>query len=321
MLLRITAIVVVLAVAGICYQYIGSRMDERRSPEPGRLVDIGGHRLKINCTGNGSPTVILESGLGDILVEWQAVQDQLSAFTRVCSYDRAGYGASDSGPFPRTSSQISAELHTLLQNAGEHPPFVLVGHSFGGYNVRVFNGRYPDEVVGLVLVDATQEDQYELLPNSWKLLSASQLSHYQSQSKWLPLQIDVGIARLRYRNQLGRYGYLILQSKYLKARASELQQIQASAEQARAAGAVGNEPIIVLTGTKLDDAFKNDLGAEDSLRFQQIWIKTLQPRLAQLSAHGRQVILPDAGHDIPRQKPKAIVEAVREIIVDVFNPR
>ena len=317
MLLRITAVVIVLAVAGACYQYVGSRMDARRLPEPGRLVDVGGHRLKINCSGKGSLTVVLESGLGDILVEWQTIQDQISTIARVCSYDRAGYGASEAGPYPRTSSQISTELHTLLQNGGEHPPFVLVGHSFGGYNVRVFNGRYPDEVAGLVLVDATQEDQYELLPNSWKQLSAGQLSHWQSQANWLPLQIDFGIARLRYGKLLGSYGYLILQSKYLKARTSELQQIQISAEQARAAGAIGTKPLIVLTGVKQDDALKSALSPEDFVRYQQVWVETLQPRLAKLSAHGKQIVLPDAGHDIPAQNPKAIVEAVREIMADV----
>jgi pimeloyl-ACP methyl ester carboxylesterase len=139
-------------------------MDSQRSPEAGRLVDVGGHQLKINCTGRGSPTVILESGLGDVLGEWRRAQAQISNFTRVCSYDRAGYGESDAGPLPRTSSQISGELHALLQNAGEHPRFILVGHSFGGYNVRVFNGQYPNEVAGVVLADSTQEDEYELLP-------------------------------------------------------------------------------------------------------------------------------------------------------------
>jgi pimeloyl-ACP methyl ester carboxylesterase len=229
MLLAVATFMAMLAILGAGYQQIGSRMDARRSPEPGRLVDVGGHRLKINCAGQGSPTVILESGLGDVLVEWQPAQAQISNFTRVCSYDGAGYGESDAGPLPRTSSQISSELHALLQNVGEHPPFILVGHSFGGYNVRVFDGQYLNEVVGMVLVDSTQEDQYELLPAAWKHLGASQLTRWQSQAKWLPLQINLGIARLKYRKLLGKDAYLILQSKYLKARASELQEIQTSA--------------------------------------------------------------------------------------------
>lgn len=300
-------------VAGVAYQQVGGMMDARRSPEPGRLVDAGGHRLKINCTGASSPTVILESGLGDVLVEWLEVQPQLSTFTRVCSYDRAGYGESEAGLFPRTSSQIAHELHALLQNAGEHPPFILVGHSFGGYNVRVFHGQYPNDVVGLVLVDATQEDQYQLLPSAWKQLFTSELSRQQNQARWMPLQISLGIARLRFRKQLGPDGYLILRSSYLKARASELEQIQTSAEQARTAGDFGNKPLIVLTGAQQDDSLKNALSPEDFASFQHTWVQTLQPRLAQLSTRGRQIVLRSVGHDIPAQDPSAVVNAVREV--------
>jgi len=313
MVLTVATLIAMLAILGAGYQQIGIRMDEHRSPEAGRLVDVGGYRLKINCAGGGSPAVILESGLGDILDEWQRAQAQISSFTRVCSYDRAGYGESDAGPLPRTSSQISSELHALLQNAGEHPPFVLVGHSFGGYNVRVFNGQYPNEVAGVVLADSMQEDENELLPSTWRQLSASQLARWQSQAEWMPLQINLGIARLRFRKLLGKDGYLILQSKYLKARASELKEIQTSAAQARAAGMIGNKPLIVLTGVKQDNALKNALSSEDFVRFQQIWVRTLQPRLAQLSTRGEQVILPDVGHDIPGERPEAIVNAVRKV--------
>jgi pimeloyl-ACP methyl ester carboxylesterase len=312
-LLMVAILIALLAILGAGYQQIGSRRDARRSPEAGRLVDAGGHRLKINCAGAGSPTVILESGLGDILGEWQRAQEQISKFTRVCAYDRAGYGESEAGPLPRRSSQISSELHALLQNAGEHPPFILVGHSFGGYNVRVFNGQYPNEVAGVVLADSTQEDEYELLPSAWRQLSALQLAHWQSQAEWMPLQINLGIARVRFRKLLGEDGYLILQAKYLKARASEFQEIQSSAAQAHAAGSIGNKPLIVLTAVKQDAALKNALSPEDFVRFQQVWVQTLQPRLAQLSTRGEQMILPDVGHNIPEERPEAIVDAVRKI--------
>src|SRR5215831_5606986 len=138
--LSLCALVALLAVAGAFYQAIATRLDARNFPETGRLVDVGGYRLKLNCTGSGSPTVILEAGWGGLSVDWRAVQRQIGEFSRVCSYDRAGYGGSDPGPMPRTSLQIATELHALVKNAGEMPPYVLVGHSFGGYNVRVFNG-------------------------------------------------------------------------------------------------------------------------------------------------------------------------------------
>jgi len=302
----------ILAALGAAYQLVGSRIDARRSPEPGRLVDVGGYRLKINCTGNGSPTVILESGIGDVLPEWKQVQIRISSFARVCSYDRAGYGESEAGPMPRTSLQIARELHVLLQNAGERPPYILVGHSFGGYNVRVFNGEYPSEVAGMVLADSPQEDQYELLPVTWRQLGADLLSRWQSQVAWLPPQIALGIARLRYHRLLGPDSYLILQSKYLKARSSELEQIRTSAEQARASGKLGNKPLVVLTAVKQDETLRIALSPEDFARFQELWVKTLQPRLAKLSTRGKQVILSDMDHDIPTHGPEAIVNAVRD---------
>jgi len=311
--LTIVGLLTIVAIIGAGYQRVGSNMDERRAPEPGHLVNVDGRQFQINCMGSGSPTVILESGLGDILKEWQPVQAQISKFTRVCAYDRAGYGASDAGPQPRTSRQIAVELHRLLQSAGERAPFVLVGHSFGGYNVRVFNGQFPNEVAGLVLVDSVQEDQYELLPSAWKQVGASQLSRWQSQATWMPLQIELGIARLRFRKLLGADSHLILQSKYLKARTSELEQIEISGTQAHAAGMIGNKPLIVLTGLQQDDALRKALSAEDFVRFQQIWVRTLQPRLARLSTRGKQEILPDVGHNIPVERPEAVVKAVREV--------
>src|ERR1700689_1482175 len=181
--LFLCVMVILLALAGASYQAIETRLDARRFPENGRLVDVGGYRLMLNCTGVGSPTVILESGFGDVSIEWRAVQPQIAKFSRVCSYDRAGYGGSDPGPMPRTSLQIARELHALLKNAGEIPPYVLVGSSFGGYNVRVYNGLYPNEVAGIVLADATQEDQYELLPKAWNAISAAQLKRCERLAK------------------------------------------------------------------------------------------------------------------------------------------
>lgn len=118
-------LVILLALAGASYQAIETRLDVRHFPESGRLVDFGGYRLVLNCTGVGSPTVILEAGLGDVSVEWRAVQPQIAKFSRICSYDRAGYGGSDPGPMPRTSLRIAKELHALLRNAAKRPHMCL----------------------------------------------------------------------------------------------------------------------------------------------------------------------------------------------------
>ena len=312
----ILGIAILLALAGFLYQTTETRADSRRSPEPGRRIDIGGYKLLIHCTGSGSPTIILEAGLGDLSDEWDKVQPEVAKFARVCSYDRAGYGGSDAGPMPRTSAEIAKELHALLQNAGEAPPYVLVGHSFGGYNVRVFNGNYPHEVSALVLVDSTQEDQYNLLPSAWERISASQLQRYRSQAKWASLFVGLGIARLilLYRNELTPDAYLILQPKYLQARASELQWIKTSAQQAHAAGNISNKPLIVLTAGKNSDAIlQSGLTKQDFDDFHRLWVNDLQVRLVHLSSRGKQMVLADSGHDIPSECPDAVVDAVKTL--------
>ena len=124
---------------------------------PGKLVDLGGHRLHLNCSGKGSPTVVVESGLGDFSFDWILVQPRVSRFTRICTYDRAGYAWSDPGPKPRTFAQLNLELRDALAKLGERGPFVLVGHSYGGAVIRNFAATYPDQVAGVVFVDAAHE--------------------------------------------------------------------------------------------------------------------------------------------------------------------
>jgi pimeloyl-ACP methyl ester carboxylesterase len=125
---------------------------------PGKMIDIGGYSLYLNCQGTGSPTVILDYGLGGVSSEWSLVQPEVSQFTRVCSYDRAYDGFSDNGPIPRTLHQEAFELHRLMENAHIAPPFVLVGASFGGILDQVYKSVYPSEVCGMVLVDSTHVD-------------------------------------------------------------------------------------------------------------------------------------------------------------------
>ena len=147
-------------------------------PPPGRLVDVGGWRLHLNCTGDiraTQPTVVLETGLGDFSVEWSLVQPGVARFARVCSYDRAGDGWSDLGPNPRTLRQIVYELHTMLERAGERRPYVLVGHSYGGWLVRLYQNTYPSEVTGLVLVEAGADNPWRMMADG-KLVRSSELA-------------------------------------------------------------------------------------------------------------------------------------------------
>src|SRR5215471_422569 len=130
---------------------------------PGKVIDIGGYRLHLNCSGNKGPTVVLIAGAGDFSFDWSLVQPKIGEFARVCSYDRAGFAWSDPGPTPRTMKQEAFELHLLLAAAGIKGPYLLVGHSLGGLIARVYFDQYPQEVAGIVLVDSTHEDTTLLL--------------------------------------------------------------------------------------------------------------------------------------------------------------
>src|SRR6187402_2695111 len=130
-----------------------------RFPPPGQLIDVGGHRLHLYATGQG-PVVVFDAALGGSSISWTLVTPHVTPFARVCLYDRAGFGWSDAGPMPRTAGRIADELRVLLDRSGEKPPYVLVGHSFGGLVMRIFAKRYPDVSAGLVLVDPAQPEDW-----------------------------------------------------------------------------------------------------------------------------------------------------------------
>jgi hypothetical protein len=152
-------IVGLVAGVGLLYQAIGEYRDHRRFPLKGALMPVGLNKMHLYCTGQGEPAVILEGPQTSLSAMWRPVQDAVSRFARVCSYDRAGFGWSELGSLPRTSERIASELHALLMQAGVAPPYVLVGASAGGFPVRVFAGRFPSEVAGVVLVDSSHPDQ------------------------------------------------------------------------------------------------------------------------------------------------------------------
>src|SRR6202050_3740914 len=185
-------LVLVIATAGFFYENISEARDRRFNPMLGQLVDVGGYKMHIDCIGQGSPTVILDSGLRDSYISCHKVQPQIAQFVRVCSYDRAGLGYSDSGPHPRTSKDIAGELRTLLHNAGVAPPYILVGHSMGGYDVRLYASLYRGEVAGMVLVDSSHPEQRKRLPPALNDLDASWLR----EQEFLEFTLPFGIPRL-----------------------------------------------------------------------------------------------------------------------------
>jgi pimeloyl-ACP methyl ester carboxylesterase len=333
-LLVLVVLVVVAAIVGASYQGIENRADSQRFPQQGKSVSLGPEfgnvHLNIDCQGQGSPTVVLESRLGVPGVGWNRVQTEAAKFTRVCWYDRAGYGWSDGSSAPRTSLEIAKELHALLAAANEKGPFVLAGHSFGGYNVRVYNGQYPSEVAGMVLVDASHEDQESREPPAMQAMMKKYQEGLKKQAILAPLLIRFGIARFQQRNEMQGPGvskefgqelvYLQLQPKFIEAATSEMGLFsKESAGEVRAAGSLGDKPLVVLTAGKNVDA--SQLPAEVPKKemddFHAIWMNELQVKEAKLSTRGKQIIVPDSDHMIPFERPDAIVDALREVCAAV----
>lgn len=320
---------VVLILAGITYEQIGDWQDRKRFPQVGRSVDIGGRSSNIYCSGEGSPAVILDSGGSAPGYSNLSLQTRISRFTRTCWFDRAGLGWSDPSPVPQTSAAIADDLHALLHAAEIAPPYILVGQSFSGFNVRVFAGKYASEVAGVVLVDSAQEDQQRYEPRS-TLAPVNRLptSVRGLLCRAVPWAAKVGLVRL-LPNASGRSREVPLgftQSQAATLHGLELQPKsfvagagcnawEKSAAEARAAGNLGDRPLIVLTAGKPFST--GDPEADKELAaFHEIWVHQLQPKLAQLSTRGQQVIVESSGHGIGEEASDAVVGAIRQVLSD-----
>ncbi len=269
---------------------------------------MGGYRLHLYCTGTGrpgSPTVILDAAFGDTSLAWSKIQPGVASFTRVCSYDRAGYGWSDTGPLPRTSERIVAELHTLLTRAGVPGPYVLVGHSYGGLFVQMYAYTYPHEVAGLVLVDSVHEDQvrYPELP----ITDAGLLPICQALAPF-------GLGRLFgiYNGVVAEYPpavqpaakALFNQTRHCQAASDEYAAWDESSAQVRAARhPLGHLPLGVLTHGI------SPLGPQGERDWQ-----ALQRDLVDLSSDSVHIIATRSGHYIQLEQPELVIAAIHQVL-------
>ncbi len=308
--------VFVLIVAGIIYQAVASTIDSRRYPPPGQLIDVGGHRLHYHTTGEGPIPVILEAGGGGWSLHWSRVQPEVAKFAQVLAYDRAGMGWSEPSGTPRTSHQIAEELHSLLHAASIPGPYALVGHSAGGYYVRMFAHLYPEEVAGLVLVDPSNEERTLSLTEQQRHDIAARGLR---QGYWRSALAYVGFVRLYVAcappeslshdsanlTENERLIELALAQRptHLLANAQEGAGNLESAEQMRDAGNLKDLPLRLLTAERDDP---NSPGMESRLHMHE--------RLTHLSSRGRHVTVPQSGHFIHLDQPEAVVQAIREVL-------
>jgi pimeloyl-ACP methyl ester carboxylesterase len=303
---------------------------------PGKLIDVGGHRLHINCTGTGNPTIIMEAGAGDFSFDWSLVQPKIAKFARVCTYDRAGYAWSEAGPTPRTMRQIVYELHTGLVKAGVKSPYVLAGHSLGGLIVRVYANQYPEEVAGMLLVDSSHEDQLIIIMDRttkkekvvhWRELSSGRSippvqTTMPSPANSNPSQgtvqsanqskLDAPYDKLPLKTQQIRL-WAMSQPSYGAARSSETFEFLADElarmydERGSRKYPLGDMPLIVLTrGIAGEDERANRQLLEDHDR--------LQIDLVSLSSNSKQIIAKQSGHHIQLEEPALVVDAIKQVV-------
>jgi len=251
-------------------------------------VDVGGYALQIQCIGQGTPTVIIEAAFEAAPVRsgtWLAVTSEIRKTARICVYDRAGLGLSDTAlGLTRTSKDIAQDLHTLLVNAKVQKPYILVGHSLGGFHVRLFASLYPDEVGGIVLVDSSHPDQ-------WSEVSAV-----------LPAESPDEPASIKELRTIPDINNL------------EKLDILASADQVRATGALGNLPLVVLSHSPTSAWSANlNLSPDVAEKVEKVWQK-LQNELAGLSSSSTHIVAAKAGHFIQLDEPRLVIDAILKVI-------
>lgn len=319
----IIVVIVLLGGSGVIYQSVSETRDNQRYSPLGQMVDVGGYRLHLYCTGQGSPTVVLESGLGGPALQWILVQQELEKNTRVCSYDRAGLGSSDVGPLPRTSQQMAAELHTLLHNAGVEGPYVLVGHSLGGFTVRLFAHDYPGETAGIVLVASGSEDDVARMPPEYEKIEESnkQTDHLLiTLARFGIMRIAGNLGLLSsYTNLLSKYplelqtefiAETFYRSQYWATSYSEYSALNETRMQVAATGSLGDLPLVVLSGSpdvsRLPPSFPIE---EIKKTFQD-----LQVELAGLSSRSTHIVCDTCDHYMPMTNPSIVVDAIKQVL-------
>jgi pimeloyl-ACP methyl ester carboxylesterase len=334
---RVASLVCAAALAVMAAHSVGAGAESAHSPDPAwsvyaapqRLVRLpDGRAMNIYCLGRGDPTVILDAGLGDSAVVWRKVHARLAEGAKVCAFDRAGSGFSDPGPLPRDAAHIAEDMKALFERAGLKPPYVLVGHSLGGLNVRYYADLHPQEIVGMVLVEPATEHQDErigrVLPaltgvfHQQRAMFNRCLDRLEGRSKPSP-ELDEACADQPSPDlpAEANAAAAALNAKpyHLRMLLSEFDGVMgpSSDEVAAARRSYGALPLIVLTAgeSQIPGLSPADRGTLAGV------IKQMHGELAASSTRGLDRIVPGSGHYVQLDKPQAVIDAVAEVVAEV----
>lgn len=328
----LTALLLLATQTGIAQQ----SANKQAYPPIGRMVDVGGYQLHINCSGRATkatPTVVLLHGLGGFSFDWALVQPKVARFAHICAYDRTGQAWSDPGPKPRGPLKTANELHALLVNAGIKPPYVLVGHSWGGIIARVYASQYPNDVAGMVLVDSTHEDQYLWI--NGKIVSPRVMSDQEWQELRKPKRRSASlhgasVVAIKQQSPIERqveppFDKLPLSIQRMRLWATSLPRTErifeggdienfrgdfiatySLARDNKGKHPLGSIPLIVLTANSPRDP--------DYTQEQYDWNRKLQTEMAGYSSNSKQVVTRNGEHQIQLDAPEEVIEAIRQVV-------
>jgi pimeloyl-ACP methyl ester carboxylesterase len=320
----VLALVAFILVGAGVFLLVGARAKatlKAKYPPIGQLVDVGGYKLHLYCQGTGSPTVVMDAGAGSTGLYWSLVQSEVAESVRTCVYDRAGYGWSEKGPQPRSIATMVNELHSLLSNAKIAGPYVLVGHSLGGIIVRQYTQNYPQEVVGMVLVDSAQEKQFQRFPE--EIVAATKKG--LAESRRLELLIATGLPALNpsqvpLESKLPReaaeiYRALLLSDpKQLMAVRGEIETLERG--DTEPVKTLNDLPLIVLSRGHSDpDTMGEGISVEVADQYEKVW-QELQVELVVLSSQGKRIVAEQSGHNIHLDQPELVVSAIQELLTE-----
>jgi len=307
--------VAVLAISGALYQSISDKLDAKKYPPIGKLVDVGGYNIHLYTIGSGGPSVILDAGMGCNALGWSLVQPKVAEFTQVTAIDRAGNGWSDESPLERTSENIVLESRAALKKANIPAPYILVGHSFGGLNTQLWASLYPDEVLGVILVDSSHADQLEKIPmpqmNHTAMMLASRLGIARLLSHLPMFKKGVAVFPEQIQKQLLSQ---LSTAKFMRSVLGEAAQTETSCKHLRAVGSsFGDKPLIVISAAKGASAEGSGY-SQEQLDACLVHFKEFQKDLATKSTQGKLVIAEESDHMVTLNQPQIIVDSIKEMV-------